>query len=107
MELQGATLPEPQQGRQVVAEDVAVLLVLVIREDVHSRDEVRQRLLPMLLIEAFPVDALWHTDHGQWPVLQMRQHEWRDACQIADEIALGDLRSPQARLGRPVDAIEA
>ncbi len=64
------------------------------------------RLLPVLLEEALPVDAVGHADHRQRPVGQMRQHERRDLRQIAQQVALGERRLLQCRVGRPVDAVQ-
>ncbi len=80
MKLEGAVLAQPEERRQVVRQDVAI----AARPDARRRwasvsHELRQLLLPVLLIEALAVDALGHADHGERPVLEVRQHEARDA----------------------------
>jgi hypothetical protein len=52
------------------------------------------------------VNALGHADHGERPILQMRQHETPDACQIAQMIALGDRGLFRGLVGRPVLAVQ-
>ncbi len=69
-------------------------------------DELRLRLLPVLLEEALTVDAVGHADHRQRPVGQMRQDVRRDLREVAQQIALGQRRLLQRRIRGPVDAIE-
>src|ERR1700731_5049103 len=103
-ELESADLPEPQECGQVVGEQIAVLAVLVLGKNGDRLDELRQRLRPVLLKEALAVDALGHANHGQRSIRKVRQHEARDAGQIADEIALGYGAMPRAWFGGPVAA---
>src|SRR5437870_1434577 len=70
MELEGPVLSQPQQCRQIVGEDVTMLLVFVIGKYRHRFHEVRLRLVPMFLVEALTMYAFGHADHGQRPVLE-------------------------------------
>ena len=63
-------------------------------------------LLPVLLKEALAADAVGHADHRERPVGKMRQHVRRDLREVAQQVALGECRLLQRRIGRPVDAIE-
>ena len=107
VELERADLAEPQQRRQVVRENVAVLLVLVLGEHVDRRDELRQRLLPVLLEEALAV-----MPSGMRIIVSGRSLQVRAACtatrgEIPRSIALRDRRELLSRLSRgPVLAIE-
>src|SRR5438874_9236804 len=87
VEFERADLPEPEQRRQVVGEQIPVLLVLVLGEDGDRLDELGQLLRPVLLEETLAVDALGHADHGERAVREVRKHEARDACEIAEKIA--------------------
>src|SRR6184192_2922318 len=106
VEFERADLPEPEQRRQVVGEQIPVLLVLVLGEDGDRLDELGQLLRPVLLEETLAVDALGHADHGERAVREVRKHEARDACEIAEKIALGHGRLILPGPGGPVDAIE-
>ena len=106
VELERARLRQPQQRRQVVAQQVLVLLVLVSGEHGDGLDEVGALLLPVLLEEALSADAVGHADHRQRPIGQVRQHERRDLREVAQQVALGQRRLLQRRVGRPVDAVE-
>ena len=83
MELKRARLREPEQRRQVVAQQIVVRLVLVIRKHRDRLGERRPLLAPVLLVEALAVDAVRHADHGERPVREMRQHERRHLREIA------------------------
>ena len=103
VELERARLREPQQRRQVVAQQVLVALVLVAGEHGDRLDERRPLLLPVLLEEALAVDAVGHADHGQRPVGEVRQHERRDLREVAQQVALGQRRllaAPDRRASR-------
>ena len=106
VEFERARLREPQQRRQVVAQQVVVLLVLAAREHGDRLDERRPLLLPVLLEEALAADAVGHADHRQRAVGEVRQHVRRDLREIAQQVALGERRLLQRRVGGPVDAIE-
>ena len=69
-------------------------------------DERRPLLLPVLLEEALAADAVGHADHRQRTIGEMRQHVRRDLREVAQQIALGERRLLQRRIGGPVDAIE-
>ena len=105
VELERPHLAEPQQGRQIVGQQIAMTLVLAPGEHRDRLDELRQRLCPVLLKETLAMDALGHADHGERAIGQVRQHEARDARQVGDEVALGDRRLPR-RLRGPVDTVE-
>ncbi len=81
-------------------------LVLVAREHGDRLHERRLLLLPVLLVEALPADAVGHADHRERPVREMRQHERRDAGEVAQQVALGERGLLERRIGRPVDAVE-
>ena len=106
VEFERAGLREPQQRRQVVAQQVLVALVLVLREHGDRLDELRPLLLPVLLEEALPADAVGHADHGERTIGEMRQHERRDLREVAQQVALGERRLLQRRIRGPVDAVE-
>jgi hypothetical protein len=92
MEFQRSHLPQPQQRRQVVAEDVIVIAADVLGEDRDGVDELGALLVPMLLEKPFAADPFWHADHRQRPVPQVRQHVRRNAGEVTQIIALGDSR---------------
>src|SRR5262245_28671375 len=106
VEFERGHLTESEERRQVVGEQVVVLLVLAAREHGDLLDVLGPRLAPVLLEEALAVDALGHADHRERPILEMRQHVGRDAREIANQVALGDFRMPRALVAGPVDAIE-
>ena len=92
VELERARLREPEQRRQVVAEQVVVLSSLWPENTVIGLDERRPLLLPVLLEEALAVDAVGHADHRQRPVGEMRQHVRRHLREVAQQVALGERR---------------
>ena len=53
-----------------------------------------------------PLDAVGHADHGERPVGEMRQDVGRHLREVAQQVALGERRLLQRRIGGPVDAIE-
>ena len=106
MKFERAVLTQPQERRQIVGEDVVLLLTLVPGEHRHRLDEVRHALLPVLLKEALAVDPLGHANHRQRPILQMRQHETRHGGEVTDQIPLGDRRTPRTPVGGPIDALQ-
>ncbi len=75
VKLEGARLREPQQRRQVVAQQVVVALVFVLGENGDRLGEPGKIVIPVFLEKALPADALGHADHGERPVGEMRKHE--------------------------------
>ena len=69
-------------------------------------DELRPLLVPVLLVEALAADAVGHADHGERAVGEVRQHERRHLREVAQQVALGQRRLLERRVGRPVDAVE-
>src|SRR6266404_7436647 len=106
VEFERSGLREPQQCRQVVAQEDLMLLVLVLREDGDGLDKLRPLLLPVLLEETLSLYSVGHADHGERAVRQMRQDEGRDLGEVAQQVALGKRRLLERRIRRPVDAVE-
>src|SRR4030081_4157104 len=75
-------------------------------EDRDRLDESGALLLPVLLEEALPVDAVGHADHRQRAIGEMRKDVRRYLGEIAQQVALGQRRLLQRRVRRPVDAIQ-
>ena len=81
-------LPQPEQGRQVVAEQVfaAGALVFAYLDGPHK---VGHRMPPMLLVEVLAIDAVGIPAQAQRPVLQVRQQIRRHFGEVDQQIALG------------------
>src|SRR5262245_40202869 len=106
MEFQRTGLREPEESRHVVAQQVFVAFVLVVREDSDGFDELRPLLFPMLLVETLSRDAFWHAYHRQRTVSEMRYDEGRHLREIAQQIAFRQRRLLERRISRPVHTIE-
>ena len=106
VEFERPGLREPQQRRQVVAQQIIVPLVLVPREHRDGLDELRPLLLPVLLEKPLPPDAVGHADHRERAIGEMRQHVGRNLREVAQQVALGERRLLERRIRGPVDAIE-
>ena len=63
-------------------------------------------LLPVLLEEALAADAVGHADHRERTVGEVRQDERRHLREVAQQVALGERRLLERRIGGPVDAVE-
>ena len=81
-------------------------LFLVAREHGDGLDETGALLLPVLLEETLPADAVGHADHGERAIGKVRQDEGRHLREVAQQIALGERGLLERRIRGPIDAIE-